>query len=554
MTKEAEAAPPPETGDGAQARAAFRVGAGIFASRVSGFVREAALAYFFGSSAVADVWRAALRTPNVLQNLLGEGTLSASFIPVYAEFLEQGREEDAGRFAGAVLGILAVVSGGLALLGVLVAPLLVRLLFFDWEPWMQELAVQIIRIFFPMTAVLVISAWAVGVLNTHRRFFVSYVAPVFWNLAMVTAMVVFGVGLGLEAVERDADLVVLTAWGALAGGALQLGFQAPWLMKNLRHFRISVSRRVAGVQEAIRNFIPVVTARGVVNLSGWIDVVLAAQLAVGAVAVLGYAQILYVLPISLFAMSVAASELPELSRKREEARRALAPRVSQALRRISYFVIPSMLAYLFLGDVLTAALFQRGDFGEVDSIVVYGVLACYAVGLPASSGSRALSSAFYAIRDTKTPARIAYLRVALSVALGITLMFPLDSVGVGRLRFGAAGLALGASAAAWLEYVLLRRRLTKVIGPHGPGAPMVARIFLAGGLASAAGVGVFLALPPVAPGSDVLASLTGLPVSVVSPPMLALETVLPFGVVYLAAAVGLGLGLPLRSSSTSSNG
>jgi len=551
VTTETEGPPAPDDGDGGQPRAAFWVGAGIFTSRVSGFVREAALAYFFGSSAVADVWRAALRTPNVLQNLLGEGTLSASFIPVYAEFLEQGREEDAGRFAGAVLGILTVVAGGLALLGMAVAPFLVRLLFFDWEPWMQELAVRIIRIFFPMTAILVLSAWSVGVLNTHRRFFVSYVAPVFWNLAIIGSMVVFGLGLGLEAAEADADLVVLTAWGALVGGALQVAFQAPWILKHLRHFRLSVSRRVAGVKEAIENFIPVVTARGVVNLSGWIDVVLAAQLAVGAVAVLGYAQILYVLPISLFAMSVAASELPELSRKREEARRALAPRVSQALRRISYFVIPSTLAYLFLGDVLTAALFQRGDFGETDTLVVYGVLACYAVGLPASSGSRALSSAFYAIRDTRTPARVAYLRVALSIGLGVALMFPLDTLGVGRLRFGAAGLALGASAAAWLEYVLLRRRLAKAIGPHGPGVAMVVRSVLAGCLASAAAVAVLTALPTVPPGSDAVSSMIGLPVVFVAPLMRALETVLPFGVVYLTAAAVLGLGIPLRTRSAS---
>lgn len=561
MTAEADTPSSPERGDEAEGigseapspedagsspedpgrgRAALFVGAGIFSSRVSGFVREATLAYFFGSSAVADVWRAALRTPNVLQNLLGEGTLSASFIPVYAEFLEEGREEDAGRFAGAVLGILSVVAGGLALLGVLVAPWLVRLLFFDWEPWMQELAVRIIRIFFPMTAVLVLSAWAVGVLNTHRRFFVSYVAPVFWNLAMVVAMVVFGAGIGLEAVGEDADLVVLTAWGALVGGAAQLGFQAPWVVKHLRHFRISLGRRVAGVGEAIRNFVPVVTARGVVNLSGWIDVILAAQLAVGAVAVLGYAQILYVLPISLFAMSVAASELPELSRQRQAARRVLAAQVSAALRRIAYFVVPSTLAYLFLGDVLTAALFQRGEFGEADSLVVYGVLACYAVGLPASSGSRALSSAFYALRDTRTPARVAYLRVALSIVLGVSLMFPLDAFGVGRLRFGAAGLALGASAAAWLEYGLLRARLARAIGPHGPGSDMVTRSLLAATLAAGAGVAVLLVLPVIPPGAGLLAGLTGLSVDIVSPPVRALETVVPFGVVYLAVAALLG--------------
>jgi len=529
-----------DTGSGSSkdARAAVRVGAGIFLSRLTGFVREAVFAYYFGASAVADVWRAALRTPNVLQNLLGEGTLSASFIPVYAEFLEEGREEEAGRFAGAALGILATVAGGLALLGVLAAPLLVRVLFFDWDPWMQELAIRIVRILFPMTAVLVVSAWALGVLNTHRRFFVSYVAPVLWNVAMVTVLVAFGTGLGWSAAGREVELVVVLAWGALAGGVLQLGAQLPWVVRHLHHFRLSVSRRVAGVREAIRNFVPVVTARGVVNLSGWIDVVLAAQLAVGAVAVLGYAQILYLLPISLFAMSVAASELPELSRSRKEAASVLSSRVSTALERIAYLLVPSALAYLFLGDVLTAALFQRGEFGGPDTLVVYGVLACYALGLPASSASRVLSSAFYALRDTRTPARIAYLRVGVSVVLGASLMFPLDRYGVAGLRFGAAGLALGASVGAWVEYGLLRRRLRSAIGGHAPP--------VAGAAAVAAGVGAQLLLP----GPEGLARTLSRPLPVgpgaLEPVLLALETVLPFGVVYLATAAALGVGLPDR--------
>jgi len=280
-------------------------------------------------------------------------------------------------------------------------------------------------------------------------------------------------------------------------------------------------------------------------------VILAAQLAVGAVAVFGYAQILYLLPISLFAMSVAASELPELSRKREEARRALAPRVSQALRRISYFVIPSTLAYLFLGDVLTAALFQRGEFGGTDTLVVYGVLACFSLGLPATSGSRVLSSAFYALHDTRTPARIAYLRVAVSVGVGAALMFPMDHLAVGPLRLGAAGLALGASLAAWIEYALLRKRLRKLLGEHGPGSGTVVRIGLAASLATAAGVAASLAIPAPAPGSRFLSGLLRLPPGSLDHLVRAAETVLPFGVAYLAVTAALGVGVPLGRRSAS---
>jgi len=505
-------------------RSATLVGAGIFLSRLFGFVRERVFAHFFGTSDFADAWRAALRMPNVIQNLLGEGTLSASLIPVYASFLEEGREEEAGRFAGAALGILTLVAGGLVLLGVLLAPVVIPLFFWEWDPDKQALTVTLVRILLPMTGILVVSAWALGILNSHRRFFVSYVAPVFWNVAQIAALVAGGVYLALG--ERD--LVVLLAWGALVGGALQFGVQVPFVLRHLRGFRLSLGKDVDGVDEAVRNFAPVVAARGVVNLSGWLDLILAAQLMDGAVAVLGYAQTFYMLPISLFGMSVAASELPELSRMRDEDRSVLSGRVSTALRRVSFFLIPSVAAYLALGDVIVGALYETGAFGSTQTLITWAVLGAYSLGLAASARSRVLSSVFYALRDTKTPAKIAYVRVLVSAVVGISLMIPLDAYGFQRLHLGAAGLALGAATGSWLEYGLLRRALSRHIGDHGPGLAPIVRMCLAAALAAGAGVGTQLLAAPA------------------HPAIVALETLVPFGVVYLAAAHILGVGVSLR--------
>lgn len=505
--------------------AAARVGAGIFLSRIFGFVRVGVVAHFFGAGDFADAWRAALRIPNVLQNLLGEGTLSASLIPVYAELIEEGRQEEAGRFAGATLGILTVAAGALTLAGVLLAGPLVALFFGKWDADKQALTAELVRILFPMAGILVIAAWALGILNSHRRFFVSYVAPVFWNLAIITTLVVGGTYLSLG----SRDLLVAVAWGAVVGGGLQLAVQIPFVVQYLRGFRLSLGRGVEGVAEAVRNFGPVVMARGVVNISSLIDIFLAGRLMGGAVALLSYAQTFYVLPISLFGMSVAASELPELSRMRRDSTTELARRVGEALRRTAYFVIPSALAYLVLGDVVSA-LFQRGAFGSAESLATWAVLAAYSLGLIASASSRVLSSAFYALRDTRTPAMIATLRVAVSAAVGIAAMFPLDGLGFQRLRLGAVGLALGASVGAWLEYVLLRRALAKRIGAHGPGASPLVRMGLAAALATGAGTGLQLLLPPA------------------HPVLTALETLLPFGVVYLIGTSALGVGVSLRRS------
>lgn len=491
------------------------VGAGIFLSKISGFVRERVFAYYFGTGGFADAWWAALRMPNVIRNLLGEGTLSASFIPVYAEFLEEGREEDAARFAGAALGILMVTAFGVALVGMGIAPMLVEVFFPRWTPDTRGLTVTLVRILLPMTALFVVSAWVLGVLNSHRKFFVSYVAPVLWNLSMISAMIGGAVFWALS----GRSLVVALAWGALIGGGLNLCVQLPFLATHVRGVRISLDRSVAGVREAIRNFVPVVAARGVVNVSSWIDLILAGRLLMpNAVGLLGYAQTFINLPVALFGTGVAAAELPELSRMRGEDLERLAGRVTQSLERALYFLIPSAFAYVALGDVVVAALYQTGAFGVADTLITWGVVAAYALGLPASASSRVLSSAFYALRDTRTPARAAYLRVGISVTLGMAFMLPADDMGFGMLRLGAAGLALGSTCGAWLEFWILRRSLRARVGPFGPTSGGVVPLALAAALATAAGV-TMQSLVPAA-----------------HPAILAVETLIPFGVVYLVVA------------------
>lgn len=503
-------------------RGSITVGSGILLSRIAGLARERIFAHFFGASPLADAWRAALRMPNVLQNLLGEGTLSASFIPIYAGMEEEERREASRRFAGAVFGLLTATAGVMALLGVLLAPVLVAVFFAGFDADRQAVTVGLVRILFPMTAMLVLSAWCLGILNSHRRFFLSYAAPIAWNAAMIGALAVGGWGMGLG----GEPLIRLLAWGALVGGALQFLVQLPLALRLLGGFRPTLSTSVEGVGEAIRNFTPVLAARGVVNLSGWLDYALAAFLATGAVAALGYAQTLYILPISLFGMSVAASELPELSRQRTgSAARALGEEVSRGMERVAFFLIPSTLGYLVLGDVVVAALYQTGAFGPSEVLVTWGVLAAYAVGMGASASSRLLSSAFYALRDTRTPARIAYVRVALSLGVGATLMLPFDRIQVGEgLRLGGMGLALGASLGAWVELTLLRRALQTPLGAHGPRRRVVARLGGAGAGAVLVGMGVRTLLPDLHPIMEALGVLGA------------------FGLAYLALTRVMGVG------------
>ncbi|MGD8278145.1 MAG: lipid II flippase MurJ, partial [Gemmatimonadota bacterium] len=275
------------------ARSARLVAAGILFSRFAGFIREAVMARYLGTSPFASAFRAASKLPNVIQNLLGEGTLSASFIPVYVRLLERGDRREAGRLAGAVLSIMFIVVGALGLLGSALAPILVRIALPGFSGELRETTIRCARILFPMTAVLALSAWALGILNSHRRFFVSYSAPVVWNAAIIGALVT------MASRATGADFVVAVSWGALIGGFAQFAVQLPWVLRLERSLDLRPDHRMPEVREVLHNAGPAILGRGAVQLSAYIDTFLASFLFTGAVAALNYAQILYVLPVSL---------------------------------------------------------------------------------------------------------------------------------------------------------------------------------------------------------------------------------------------------------------
>lgn len=495
--------------------------AGIFLSRVSGLVRERALAHFLGTSFATDAFRAAMRIPNLLQNLLGEGVLSASFIPVYSRLLAEGRERDAGMVAGAIAGLLTALTGVLVVVGVVFAEPITRLIAAGFTGQRFDLTVTLVQVITPGIGFLVLSAWCLGVLNSHRHFFLSYVAPVLLNATQVAVLVGFGLtvyraGVTGPDAQALAGLVKALGWGTLAGGVLQFAVQLPKVLRLVPGLRPSLRTDLPAVRRTLRAFGPVVTGRGVVQLSAYVDTLLASFLVAGALAALGYAQILYLLPISLFGMSVAAAELPEMSSTTRQDEAGLVRRLDHGLARIGFFVVPTVVGYLVVGDLLVGALFQTGEFGAGATVQVWAILAGYSLGLLASTASRLLQSTLYAIGDATTPAKISALRVTVSVLIGAALMLQLDRLGIttqgvsllGDLpafaplpaglreatpevpRLGALGLALGAVVGAWLEYGLLRRAVRRRIGSTRLGGGHLLRSLAAGALAGVAGLAV----------------------------------------------------------------
>ena len=482
-------------------KGAFLVGAGILLSRVVGVVRQRIFGYFLGTSDAMDAFNAAFRIPNFLQNVFGEGALSASFIPVYARLIDHHDEEEADRVAWAVFTLLALVVSLLVLAGVLSTPLLIGAIAPGFQGEKRELTERLVRIFFPGAGLLVLYAWCLGVLNSHRRFFLSYVAPVVWNLTLIGALVWAGWpsrGVPLADLGVWGRVAVYAAWGSVAGSALQFAVQLPTVLTLLGRARLALGLTNAHVRTVLKNFVPVFVSRGVVQISAFVDAWLASWLGTGAVAALGYAQSLYTLPVSLFGISVSAAELPEMSSsavgEQADVAERLRTRLDAGLRQIAVFIVPSSMGFLALGDVMVGALYQNGKFGRSDSVYVWAILAGSAVGLLASTLGRLYASTFYALHDTRTPLRFAVARVFLTTVLGYLFSIPLpDALGVPR-QWGAVGLTASAGLAGWVEFALLRRGLNRRIGRTGLPLSYVSKLWVSAGLSAAAGWGLKILL------------------------------------------------------------
>lgn len=441
-------------------RNAALVAAGILLSRLVGLARQKLFAHELGNGLEAAAFAAATRIPNVLQNLLGEGVLSASFIPVYAGLRAKGEDAAARQVAGAVFGLLALLVGVLVAGGLAGAGLLVDVIAPGYEGEARALTVRLVRVIFPGTGVLVLSAWCLGILNSHKKFFLSYAAPVVWNGCIIAALL-----LGRD--EAQDTLATWAAWGTVAGSVAQFAVQVPNVLALLGGF--SPRPATTGpVREVLANFLPAVLARGVVQVSAWVDTAYASLISERAVAALAYAQTISLLPVSLFGMAISAAELPELAadatKSQAERAKAIRERLAVGLERMAFFVVPSAVAFLLLGDLIAATLLESGRFTAADSRFTWYLLIGSGVALSAQTSGRLYASAFYALKDTKRPLRFAALRVSLGIALGYYAVRILP----GQLglpgHLGAVFITVTTGVTAWVELTLLRRALRRELG------------------------------------------------------------------------------------------
>ena len=495
-------------------RSATVIAAGILISRVVGLVRNLLVASFFSLTDVADSYNAAFKIPNMLRNLLGEGTLSASFVPIYSQMLEIEDKETSRALARAVLGILMLIVSALTLAGIFFAPLLTTLLtpFFEGEK--RELTIRLTRILFPMTAVMVLSGWCLGVQNSHRRFFWSYASAAMWSLSQIILLA----GWGKQA-NNLSQLAVWLAWATLAGAFLQVAVQLPEVYRLIGPIRPTLEHRAQGVKSVLKNVVPVMMALGVSQVSAIVDLQIASKFQGGVTSLLN-ANTVAMLPVALFGVSIAASALPELSRDSGCTRYdALLERLRAGWQRILFYIIPSAAVFMALGDYVIGILYRLGQFGAAEQNTVHWVLAGYAVGLVSFGSVKLMASAYFALQDYRTPLRASTLSIVVSGVGAVAFAYLLRNS-----SFAAAGIAFGAALGSYVNLTVLLRGLRQRLGPLYTREMWIGtgRIVLATLIAVAVGLGMSFLQRSMFPGAHP---------RIAGPPIL-----LAFAVTYLVVA------------------
>ncbi|MEW6324803.1 MAG: murein biosynthesis integral membrane protein MurJ, partial [Nitrospirota bacterium] len=428
--------------------AAGLIGLFTLLSRVLGLVREMLIAWLFGTRAAADAFYVAFRLPNLLRELVAEGSMSAGFIPVFTQYLSTRSRQEARRLANASFTMVCLVLAAVSLLGLLAAPWLVRALApgFAGEAEKFDLTVSLTRIMFPFLLFISLAALAMGILNSLKSFKAPALASSAFNVSVIA--------LTLALAPWMEHPVMAVAIGVLCGGLVQFAVQLPSLTAQGMSFRWHWEPSHPGLRRMLWLILPTTIGLSVSQINLVVSTMLASFLPDGSVAALNYAMRLIQFPLGLFGVAIATAILPTLSAQSSLGQRELFRQTAAfGLRLVFFITLPSMLGLILLREPIIQVLFQHGVFDVRGAAGTASALIAYSVGLWAFAGVRVVVQAFYAAQDTRTPVRAAVAAMLLNIMLSLALMRPL----------GHAGLALSTSIAStvnflWLFFLLNRRQ------------------------------------------------------------------------------------------------
>jgi putative peptidoglycan lipid II flippase len=431
------------------ARAAGIVGSATLLSRLMGYARDMVMSWAFGTGLAADAFYVAYRIPNLLRELLAEGSMSAAFIPVFTETLTKESKESARHLANAVFARLLVILAVLTLLGIIFAPLVVKAIAWGFKGDLDKYTatVQLTRIMFPYLLFIGLAALAMGMLNSLRSFLTPALSPVMLNVMQITAVVL--------SIRFLPDPIIGVAVGVVVGGLFQFLIQVPGLRKQGMMMRPQFQPSHPGVAKIGKLALPIMLSSSVTQVNIFVSTILASFLATGSITYLFYGMRFIHFPLGIFGIAIATAVLPTMSaqaaRKEPEAFRET---LSLGLRLVFFIMFPAMAGLIALRVPIVNLLLEHGQFDRISTTGTAAAILYYSVGLWAFAGVRIVAQAFYSLQDTKTPVKIAALAMVTNILLSIILMGPLAH----------GGLALATSLAAMLNIGLLTLQLRKKIG------------------------------------------------------------------------------------------
>jgi len=434
------------------ASAASIVSIATLVSRILGFVRDMAIAWLFGAGMMADAFFVAFRIPSTLRELLGEGALSAAFVPAFTRATTREGRDAAWDLASAVMGTLVLVLAGVTLLGIILAPVIVHVLApgFAQVPGKLALTIQLLRVMFPYIFLVGLAALLMAILNSLGHFLSPALSPTLLNIAMIVAVLLAAPGSNNPALPLAVAVVV--------GGAGQLVIQMPSAISRGWRPRLRVAPRDPRVQEIARLMAPGVAGLAITQVNVFVGTLLASFLAEGSVAALTYAFRLVQFPIGVIGVAIATGALPVMAAfAAKDAMGEVKETLQSSLRLAFFLTLPAIVGLVVFRLPVLHVLFERGAFTRPVTLLTADIMMGYTVGLCFYVGNRILAPAFYAMQDTWTPVRTAMTAVGVNIAASILLMQPL----------GAAGLALATAVASASNFLLLFARLRKRIGLLG---------------------------------------------------------------------------------------
>ncbi len=430
-------------------KAAGIVSAATFLSRILGFIRDMVIAGFFGAGMASDAFFVAFRIPNLLRRLFAEGSLTIAFIPVFTEYLQNDGESAAFQMARSAFRLLSLLLALIAVLGILLAPLIVRIMApgFILSPEKLYLTIGLTRFMFPYIFFIGLVALCMGILNALGHFAAPALAPVFLNVSMIVVVLFVSPHLG--------NPVYGLAIGVLLGGVLQLALQIPFLLKSGVVFWKAASLFHPGLKRVGILMMPAVFGAAVYQINILVGTLLASLLPQGSVSYLYYADRLVQFPLGIFAIAAATAVLPSFSKyAAKKDKTALDETFGYAMRLVSFITIPAMVGLIILREPIVGLLFQRGAFGAQTTTLTAQALLYYGLGLGAFSAVRIVVALFYALQDTRTPVKMAAVSIGVNIILGAALMWPMKH----------GGLALATSLASMVNLFLLIKALKKKVG------------------------------------------------------------------------------------------